>query len=303
PSARLRAARDAEPARRRPVSLVVSRARIRQPSVNRRVLHPPRAVVDAQDGRGAVLDGVQQGAFARRARALSRPHGPLRRDRPHPLFPWRRLGGPPFDRAVVRRLGARASRRPIRRRRPGSLPARLRRLSSLPPRSDDDLRATTDAGATAPGRARYVSPDRRPSVRGRVARRPRERTHALRMIRGVSGIRAREAAIAVSEHRVRVGGDEVLYRVAGEGEPVVMLHGLGGSSRCWTWTAPALARRYRVYLVDLPGFGVLRRLHRRFALGTASAWLEAWMHAAKIGRAHLVGHSMGALISTRLVAA
>jgi len=123
------------------------------------------------------------------------------------------------------------------------------------------------------------------------------------MIRGVSGSRARETAIAVSEHRVRVGGDEVVYRVAGEGEPVVMLHGLGGSSRCWTWTAPVLAQRYRVYLVDLPGFGMLRRLHRRFALGTASAWLEAWMHAAKIGRTHLVGHSMGALISTQLVAA
>jgi pimeloyl-ACP methyl ester carboxylesterase len=35
------------------------------------------------------------------------------------------------------------------------------------------------------------------------------------------------------EHRVRVAGDVVAYGLAGEGPPVVMIHGLGGSSRCW----------------------------------------------------------------------
>lgn len=39
--------------------------------------------------------------------------------------------------------------------------------------------------------------------------------------------------MTLSERRVRVGGETVPYRVAGEGEPVVMMHGLGGSSRCW----------------------------------------------------------------------
>jgi pimeloyl-ACP methyl ester carboxylesterase len=82
-----------------------------------------------------------------------------------------------------------------------------------------------------------------------------------------------------------------------------MIHGLGGSSRCWAWTVPALAARYRVHLVDLPGFGALRRLHRRFALATAAAWLEEWMRAAGVERAHLVGHSMGAIISTQLATA
>ncbi|HEY2994338.1 MAG TPA: alpha/beta fold hydrolase [Methylomirabilota bacterium] len=117
-----------------------------------------------------------------------------------------------------------------------------------------------------------------------------------------SAARAPWVSIARSEHRVRVGGQTVPYRVIGEGEPVVMIHGLGGSSRCWAWSVPALASRYRVYLVDLPGFGVLRRLHRQFALSTASAWLAEWMHAADVGRAHLVGHSMGALIAARLAA-
>ncbi len=93
------------------------------------------------------------------------------------------------------------------------------------------------------------------------------------------------------------------YQVAGEGEPVVMIHGLGKSSRCWARTLPALASSYRVFLVDLPGFGRLRPLHRQFALDTASPWLEEWMRAAGIARAHLIGHSMGAFISAQVAAA
>ena len=110
----------------------------------------------------------------------------------------------------------------------------------------------------------------------------------------------RWVSIARSEHRVQIRGHIVPYRVIGEGEPVVLIHGLGGSSRCWARSVSALASRHRVYLVDLPGFGVLRRLHRQFALSSASTWLAEWMRAAGVGRAHLVGHSMGAFIAARL---
>jgi pimeloyl-ACP methyl ester carboxylesterase len=112
----------------------------------------------------------------------------------------------------------------------------------------------------------------------------------------------RWVSIARSEHHVQVSGQTVPYGVIGEGEPPVLIHGLGGSSRCWAWSVSALASRHRVYLVDLPGFGVLRRLHRQFALSTASAWLADWMRAADVGRTHLVGHSMGAFIAARLAA-
>lgn len=114
--------------------------------------------------------------------------------------------------------------------------------------------------------------------------------------------RPRWRSIASAEYRVQVNGQTVAYRALGEGEPVVMIHGLGGSSRCWAWSVEALASRHRVYLIDLPGFGVLRRLHRQFALSTASAWLAEWMRAAGVAHAHLVGHSMGAFIAARLAA-
>lgn len=112
---------------------------------------------------------------------------------------------------------------------------------------------------------------------------------------GGGGLRA-------SRREVRVRGLPVRYEVAGEGEPVVFVHGLSGSTRWWVRNVPALAERHRVYLVDLPGFGAMRRLRRHFVLAEAADWLSAWMGALALEKAHLVGHSMGGYVCLRLAA-
>lgn len=91
----------------------------------------------------------------------------------------------------------------------------------------------------------------------------------------------------------------------GRGEPVVLVHGLSGSMRWWKHVAPVLARQYRVYLIDLPGFGSMRHLGNQFVLRDAAGWLAAWMDAVGLTGAsgtHLVGHSMGAYICLMLAA-
>ena len=45
------------------------------------------------------------------------------------------------------------------------------------------------------------------------------------------------------------------YFVAGEGAPLVLVHGLGGAASNWTELAPLLAARHRVLVPDLPGHG------------------------------------------------
>ena len=112
----------------------------------------------------------------------------------------------------------------------------------------------------------------------------------------------RETEIRPARYETWVEGLPVRYEVAGEGEPVVLVHGLSGSTRWWSRNVPALAERYRVYLVDLPGFGAMRSLRRRFVLSEAASWLSEWMKAVGIERAHLVGHSMGGYVSVRLAA-
>ncbi len=106
------------------------------------------------------------------------------------------------------------------------------------------------------------------------------------------------------ERRVATVGDyPVHYKVAGEtGEPVILVHGLSGSTRWWMENVEALARLYRVYLVDLPGFGAMRRAPLRQGVHAATSWLIRWMETVGARHAHLVGHSMGGLICLRVAA-
>jgi pimeloyl-ACP methyl ester carboxylesterase len=111
-----------------------------------------------------------------------------------------------------------------------------------------------------------------------------------------------KAKIRVSRYEARVEGWPVRYEAAGQGEPVILVHGLSGSTRWWSRNVQAIAERHRVYLVDLPGFGKMRRSRRRFILAEAADWLSEWMGAVGLERAHLVGHSMGGYICLHLAA-
>ncbi|HEV2121509.1 MAG TPA: alpha/beta hydrolase [Chloroflexota bacterium] len=101
---------------------------------------------------------------------------------------------------------------------------------------------------------------------------------------------------------VLVNGSPVHYLVAGSGEAVVLIHGLSGSTLWWRPTLPALLPGYRVFLVDLPGFGRMRRMARQFALSNAAHWLADWMQAVGLREANVVGHSMGGYIALQLAA-
>ncbi|GCE31357.1 dihydrolipoamide acetyltransferase [Dictyobacter alpinus] len=77
---------------------------------------------------------------------------------------------------------------------------------------------------------------------------------------------------------------------------MILVHGLSGSMRWWQHNVQALAQDHCVYLIDLPGFGTMRRVRNRFAIVHVARWLLAWMEAVKIQRAHFMGHSMGGYI-------
>jgi pimeloyl-ACP methyl ester carboxylesterase len=119
---------------------------------------------------------------------------------------------------------------------------------------------------------------------------------------GVRTERRKGFEMKLSKREIQVRGHWVRYEVAGEGEPVILVHGLSGSSRWWVRNIPSLAEHYRVHLVDLPGFGTMRHLRRHFSLVEAASWLSAWMDAVRLPQAHLVGHSMGGYVCLRLAA-
>lgn len=103
-----------------------------------------------------------------------------------------------------------------------------------------------------------------------------------------------------SKRWVVIDGETVSYEVVGKGEPLVLVHGLSGSSLWWSRNVGELAEHYQVYLVDLPGFGSMRHLHARFAVAHAATWLADWMDAVRLPHAHFVGYSMGGYMCMRL---
>ncbi|KAF3441084.1 hypothetical protein FNV43_RR19370 [Rhamnella rubrinervis] len=50
-------------------------------------------------------------------------------------------------------------------------------------------------------------------------------------------------------------GHKIHYVVQGEGSPVVLIHGFGASAFHWRYNIPELAKKYKVYAIDLLGFG------------------------------------------------
>jgi pimeloyl-ACP methyl ester carboxylesterase len=105
----------------------------------------------------------------------------------------------------------------------------------------------------------------------------------------------------LERRRAKVGPATIAYEVAGSGPPVVLVHGLSGSSRWWSRNIGALAPHRRVYVVDLIGFGA-SRARQPFALAEAAGQLTQWMDQLELERASLVGHSMGGLIAAELAA-
>lgn len=94
---------------------------------------------------------------------------------------------------------------------------------------------------------------------------------------------------------LRLGGQLVHIEQAGQGEPVILIHGFGGSTYTWRKVLPGLAESYRAIAIDLNGFGYTQRprdLESYTREGQGKLVLDV-MDALGIERAHFAGHSYG----------
>ncbi len=100
--------------------------------------------------------------------------------------------------------------------------------------------------------------------------------------------------------RVRTRLGRIATMEAGTGEPVVMLHGLGGTKISFLPTLAALAPEQRVIAIDLPGFGDSDKPLGRYDAAFLARWVEALFDALDLDRAHVLGHSMGGRVALEL---
>ncbi len=85
----------------------------------------------------------------------------------------------------------------------------------------------------------------------------------------------------------------MIYRVAGSGPPVVLIHGMLNSSSHWQAVAQTLAGEYTVVAPDLIGHGDSAAPRGDYSLGAHAASIRDLLAAIGIERASIVGHSLG----------
>ncbi|MCE1273677.1 MAG: alpha/beta fold hydrolase [Chlorobiaceae bacterium] len=79
--------------------------------------------------------------------------------------------------------------------------------------------------------------------------------------------------------------------------PLLFIHGYGGMLEHWNLNIPAFENRYRIYAMDLIGFGQSEKPNVRYSLELFAAQIEAFLHLKKLRKVIVVGHSMGAASS------
>lgn len=82
----------------------------------------------------------------------------------------------------------------------------------------------------------------------------------------------------------------------GEGPPVLLVHGMPSSRNVWSLVKDALATRYRVIAMDLPGFGQSTKVALP-SLEAFAGWLARILDHVGERSAHVVGHSFGGMLA------
>lgn len=108
--------------------------------------------------------------------------------------------------------------------------------------------------------------------------------------------------MVVREREIRVEGVPTRFLTAGEGAPLVLLHGVGDNALDWRWVIPALARDHRVYAPDLPGSGGSSKpAADSYSPAYFERFVGSFLDALGVERAAVVGNSLGGLAGLRFV--
>lgn len=93
------------------------------------------------------------------------------------------------------------------------------------------------------------------------------------------------------------------YRSAGQGMPVILLHGFCETGQVWDGFYPELAKKRQVLIPNLPGFGKSDPLPAGFSISDVAGAVFQWIQSLEIERAVIIGHSLGGYVALELAKA
>jgi pimeloyl-ACP methyl ester carboxylesterase len=110
-----------------------------------------------------------------------------------------------------------------------------------------------------------------------------------------------QSALEPQHHTETVDGVQWHWAEMGEGDPVVLLHGIPESWQCWKHQIPTLATQFRVLAFDLKGYGRSDKSEGDYTSRTVASELLACLDAAGVDEYRLAGHDWGVMIADNLV--
>lgn len=97
-----------------------------------------------------------------------------------------------------------------------------------------------------------------------------------------------------------IHGIDTNYMTAGQGQPVLLLHGWGSSLEPYRQTMDLLSKKYFVIALDMPGFGRTAEPERPFSVDDYVDFVLEFLKLFSIDRLSLVGHSFGGRVIIKM---
>ena len=98
-----------------------------------------------------------------------------------------------------------------------------------------------------------------------------------------------------------VNGIKWHWAEAGDGDPVILLHGIPESWKCWKHQIPKLATQFKVYAIDLKGYGLSDKKEGDYSMNNVASEILDLLDHLKISSFRLAGHDWGVAISDNTV--
>ncbi len=100
--------------------------------------------------------------------------------------------------------------------------------------------------------------------------------------------------------KIEIRDIHLYYETAGQGQPVLFIHGLGSSTRDWELQVPVFSQHYQVVTFDIRGHGRSDKPPGPYSIPLFADDTAALIRALDIAPAHVIGISMGGMIAFQL---
>ncbi|KKR51568.1 MAG: hydrolase alpha/beta domain protein [Candidatus Levybacteria bacterium GW2011_GWC1_40_19] len=97
-----------------------------------------------------------------------------------------------------------------------------------------------------------------------------------------------------------IDGGSVYYQETGSGRPLILLHGWGQDVSSFWGLVPLLKNKFRLYLIDLPGFGRSELPKKSFTVQDYADVIKKFIKQKKLEKPIVLGHSLGGRVAIKL---